>query len=118
MPGARRLTRANAPKARNSDATGKAHLSRWSLVISRSASAETFSPANDDSKGGRNHAIMTPAETVTPIATSEPSCARPGSPPKLSSAKAPAVVTADHQIPDDVQRRTSASEWPGCVSRS
>src|SRR5689334_13704068 len=60
--------------------------------------------------GGKNAKIITQAESATPIATSEPSCARPGRPPKLSTTKAAIVVVAAQNMLGAMARRISGTD--------
>src|SRR6188472_1228280 len=55
---------------------------------------------------GKNPYNIAVAAIMIPIATDVPNCPSPGSPAKFNSAKASAVVPADHQIPFAACART------------
>src|SRR5580692_5288345 len=60
--------------------------------------------------GGKKAMIMTRAERATPRPTSEPSWARPGNPPKLSTRKAQMVVMAAQKMLGAMARRISGTD--------
>src|SRR5258705_2013319 len=68
--------------------------------------------------GGKNAKIMTHAESATPIPTRDPSCAKPGNPPRFKTMKAVIVVTAAQKILGAIARRICGTESSGCASAS
>ena len=68
--------------------------------------------------GGRKAKIITQAESATPSPTSEPNCAKPGSPPKFSTRKAVIVVTAAQKMLGAIPRRIWRMERLGWASAS
>src|SRR5207249_9484031 len=57
--------------------------------------------------GGKKAKIITSADRPTPTLTSEPSCARPGKPPKFKTRNAVMVVAAAQKMLGAIARRTS-----------
>src|SRR5258706_5562324 len=68
--------------------------------------------------GGKNAKIMTQAESATPMPTREPSCAKPGKPPKFRTTKAVIVVTAAQKMLGAMARRICGTDKSGCASAS
>ena len=68
--------------------------------------------------GGRYAITMTSAARATPMATNEPSCARPGNPPKFNTKNALMVVMAAQRMLGAMARRISGTYNCGCASAS